>query len=376
MPKRERRSSVARLNSAVAVVQGNLNDRLEELESENSELKQLVAALKGHGSLEESIDGQFAKSLNGTMAISINDILPFRGQPRKTFPENEISEMASWLLKDGQQEPLKVIETEDSKYQIWDGERRWRAAQTIGWSRLNAYVLQLPDSLHLEILKGFLSRKELNSLDRGEAIIQEISQRLNKSDKDIVSSIRSSIRKIERAKKISVMEQILHQPFEIQEKTLAEMNLNQLQQQVLIGLLDFQLNPRTFAAVDLVAYSLPAQLKNAVREKGIVVGAALALRKLWQNPPKIDTEELQAKRTEIIEYVAESRLSIKEVRRLVSSFYQETNRPSEIKNASALIKYLEQIDFEKLEDQAVLSLKDLLEEKLQKIDKVINDRLG
>ena len=79
MPKRERRSSVARLNSAVAVVQGNLNDRLEELESENSELKQLVAALKGHGSLEESIDGQFAKSLNGTMAISINDILPFRG---------------------------------------------------------------------------------------------------------------------------------------------------------------------------------------------------------------------------------------------------------------------------------------------------------
>src|SRR5581483_8967810 len=64
--------------------------------------------------------------------IPIDQIEPNPHQPRKTFDDNSISELAASIKQHGIIQPLIVTPVKNGRYTLIAGERRWRAAQLAG----------------------------------------------------------------------------------------------------------------------------------------------------------------------------------------------------------------------------------------------------
>jgi ParB-like nuclease domain len=76
--------------------------------------------------------------------IEVARIRPFAGQPRTHFDQDKLRLLGRSILAAGQQVPIIVIPVagkKDHDYQIYDGERRWRAAKLIGKLTLRAIVM-------------------------------------------------------------------------------------------------------------------------------------------------------------------------------------------------------------------------------------------
>lgn len=98
--------------------------------------------------------------------IELSLILPNPGQPRTTFDNETISELASSIRELGVIQPLSVRKLDDGTYQIIAGERRWRAAKMAGLSTVPAYVRTATDSEITEMaLIENIQREDLNAIE-------------------------------------------------------------------------------------------------------------------------------------------------------------------------------------------------------------------
>ena len=77
--------------------------------------------------LENSVEGMTA-----TNTLPINDIEPNKDQPRKTFDEGALQELADSITQHGVLQPLLVRPIPSGGYQLVAGERRWRASRMAG----------------------------------------------------------------------------------------------------------------------------------------------------------------------------------------------------------------------------------------------------
>ena len=77
--------------------------------------------------------------------LSINDIEPNRGQPRKTFSEESLSELADSIREHGVLQPLLVRLMPDGSYRLVAGERRFRAARLAGLYEVPVTVREMTD---------------------------------------------------------------------------------------------------------------------------------------------------------------------------------------------------------------------------------------
>ena len=78
-------------------------------------------------------------NLEGYIVASINELKPNMFQPRKDFDDETISELASSIKEKGILQPL-VVRTISGGYEIIAGERRWRAAQRAGITRVPGII--------------------------------------------------------------------------------------------------------------------------------------------------------------------------------------------------------------------------------------------
>ncbi|MBI5570008.1 MAG: ParB/RepB/Spo0J family partition protein [Desulfomonile tiedjei] len=102
--------------------------------------------------------------------IPIDSLLPNPYQPRRTFAEDALRDLAASIKEMGVIQPLIVRKTPAGKYEIVAGERRWRAAGMAEFTTIPVIVRQLSDSESLEIaLIENLQRENLNPLDTAEA---------------------------------------------------------------------------------------------------------------------------------------------------------------------------------------------------------------
>ena len=76
--------------------------------------------------------------------IELSKIKPNQFQPRRQFSENSIKELAQTLDKEGLLQPI-VIREDGEEYEIIAGERRFRAAQLLGWEKIPAIVNNMDD---------------------------------------------------------------------------------------------------------------------------------------------------------------------------------------------------------------------------------------
>lgn len=97
--------------------------------------------------------------------IRVEDIIPDPQQPRKTFDEVSLEELAGSIRKLGLIQPITVRRSGD-KYMIISGERRFRAAQLAQIETLPAYVREAgDDQIQAMALVENIQREDLNAIE-------------------------------------------------------------------------------------------------------------------------------------------------------------------------------------------------------------------
>jgi len=105
----------------------------------------------------------------GPQQIDIDLIEPSPYQPRTRFREEALDELARSIQASGIIQPL-VVRPIGSRFQLIAGERRWRAAQRAGLTKVSVIVRQVPDELALEMtLVENIQREDLNAIEAARA---------------------------------------------------------------------------------------------------------------------------------------------------------------------------------------------------------------
>jgi len=138
--------------------------------------------------------------LAGPHQIDIDLIEPSPYQPRTRFREEALDELARSIQSSGIIQPL-VLRPIGNRFQLIAGERRWRAAQRAGLTKVSAIVRQVPDELALEMtLVENIQREDLNAIEAARAferlmdefqLTQEaVAERTGKDRATVANSIR------------------------------------------------------------------------------------------------------------------------------------------------------------------------------------------
>jgi ParB family transcriptional regulator, chromosome partitioning protein len=108
--------------------------------------------------------------------VPIDRVQPCSFQPRKTFPEDSLRELADSIREQGILQPL-IVRQRDTHFELIAGERRWRAAQLAGLTELPVIVREADDRASLELaLIENLQRENLNPIEEAHGFSQLIDQ--------------------------------------------------------------------------------------------------------------------------------------------------------------------------------------------------------
>ncbi len=152
----------------------------------------------------DSLIGISEVRTDGSSAISeinIDLISPNPDQPRRSFSDDGLEELAASIRELGIIQPLSLRDAPDGRYQIIAGERRWRAAQRAGLLTVPAYVRTASDSEVTEMaLIENIQREDLNAievalafkklLDTYDLTQERLSERVGKSRSVITNHLR------------------------------------------------------------------------------------------------------------------------------------------------------------------------------------------
>ncbi|MBN1891566.1 MAG: ParB/RepB/Spo0J family partition protein [Clostridiales bacterium] len=154
---------------------------------------------KGLGALL-SVEGIPEQAMDSVVELKINDIHPNTEQPRKSFNEEGLRELADSIVENGVIQPI-IVAKRGTGYRIVAGERRWRAARIADLSVIPSIVRELSDLQTMEqALIENIQREDLNPLEEAyamdhlmkeHALTQEqLSKKLGKSRPAIANTIR------------------------------------------------------------------------------------------------------------------------------------------------------------------------------------------
>ncbi len=120
----------------------------------------------GRGLESLFVDNSVAEINASTNTLKLMEIEPNHDQPRKTFDERALSELADSISQHGVLQPLVVRPLTNGGYQLVAGERRWRAARIAGLSEVPVIIKELTDEETIEIaMIENLQREDLNPLE-------------------------------------------------------------------------------------------------------------------------------------------------------------------------------------------------------------------
>lgn len=167
---------------------------------------------KGLGSLIRSNDTNFINNdvQSRKSEAFIVDIIPNKNQPRKHFDEGSVQDLAESIRINGILQPIAVREVNKNKYEIIAGERRWRAAQVAGLSKVPIIIVEANDEKTFELaIMENVQREDLNPIEEALAI-RELIENYSFSQEKIIS-----ITGKKRSRIVNIL-RILELPIEIQ----------------------------------------------------------------------------------------------------------------------------------------------------------------
>lgn len=137
--------------------------------------------------LENSSDNMTSEN-----KLSINEIVPNKDQPRKTFDQGALQELADSISQHGVLQPLLVRPLPEGGYQLVAGERRWRASKMAGLKEVPVVIKELSDveTMEIAIIEN-LQREDLNPIEEAEGL-QALIDRCGFTQEDVAVSVGKS----------------------------------------------------------------------------------------------------------------------------------------------------------------------------------------
>lgn len=127
-----------------------------------------------------------------TNTVDIQLLIPGKMQPRQRFEPERLKRLAESIKDRGILQPILVRTTNDNRFEIIAGERRWRAAKDAGLKTVPIYVYDCTDRDALELgLIENLQRDDLNPVEEGESL-KRLMEEFNKTQDEVALAIRKS----------------------------------------------------------------------------------------------------------------------------------------------------------------------------------------
>lgn len=226
LPAVEKKVSVPQTESVSRETISFKEDVKQEVIKENKE--ETPVAVK---SPETNVD-----DLKEAVTVRISEVEPNRKQPRKTFDDEKLEELAESIKTFGLLQPI-LVQKRDGYYEIIAGERRWRAALKAGLKEVPVIIRDYTEKEILELsLIENIQRENLNPIEEAQAYKRlmdefglgqaDVAQRVSKSRPAVANSLRllkleENVQKMLIDGKISMGHARALLPLEIPEEQLA-----------------------------------------------------------------------------------------------------------------------------------------------------------
>lgn len=134
-----------------------------------------------------------------SVKINLNNIIPNAEQPRQFFDEVSLAELSQSIKTDGLMTPILLRPVGD-KYEIVQGERRYRASKLAGLTEIDAFINELSDddAFHLSVIEN-IQREQLTPIEEARAFKKyvdlgythdKIAEKVSKSRTYVTSRLR------------------------------------------------------------------------------------------------------------------------------------------------------------------------------------------
>jgi ParB/RepB/Spo0J family partition protein len=131
--------------------------------------------------------------------LRMSEVIPNPNQPRKHFNEESLNELAQSILNDGLQEAI-LVRPYGAKYEIVQGERRYRANQIAGFDTIQVKIKNLTDedAFHLSVIEN-IQREQMTPIEEAQAFLkyselgmthEEIAKKISKPRDYVTSKLR------------------------------------------------------------------------------------------------------------------------------------------------------------------------------------------
>ncbi len=121
--------------------------------------------------------------------LDIDRIFPGEQQPRKTFRDDSLKELAASIKEKGVIQPVIVSRVGDGTFRLVTGERRWRATALAGLKKIPALIKNVAsrDSLEIALIEN-IQREDLNPIETAEAFSRLITD-FNLTQEDLSDKV-------------------------------------------------------------------------------------------------------------------------------------------------------------------------------------------
>lgn len=151
---------------------------------------------RGMGALLTVVEEERGKYFN----CPIEEIIPNKDQPRKSFSNDKLEELAASIREKGIIQPL-VVRKKGDHFELIAGERRWRASQRAGLRELPVVIQDVSDDAAVELaLIENIQREDLNAVEEAEAYHallekfnlsqEELARRVGKERSTVANALR------------------------------------------------------------------------------------------------------------------------------------------------------------------------------------------
>jgi len=207
-------------------------------------------------------------------------------QPRRYFDSQKMEQLTQSVKNHGIIEPL-LVRPLNGMYELVAGERRYRAAQNLNFTKVPVIIKELTDdeALQLTLIEN-LHREDLNPVEETEGILQLIALRIGKSSDQVIKVLQRMKNELEGRVRHNVMPN----------------NENQVVEEIFQGL--NVMTWESFVKNRLPLLNLPDIIKIALQEGKIAYTKAIALSKIKD----------EQQREELLKGAIELNLSVREIK--------------------------------------------------------------
>lgn len=232
--------------------------------------------------------------------VQLDQIFPSKFQPRNYFDEGAMDELISSVKQHGVITPMLVRPVGSTQYELVAGERRYKAAKTVGLVEVPVTIREMSDTEVLEYaLIENLQRENLNPVEETESVLELLALNLN----------------AERSSVISLLNQMANQKRGLTDNVIRNEDWDAISS-VFQSIGKF--SPESFRTNRLPLLHLPPEILDAIRVGRIKYTKAKAIARI--KDPKV--------RGQLLDDAIAHSLSLSAIKERISQYQAQQNAPT------------------------------------------------